>query len=128
MSGAAPQAAPGGEAPEVPAEAPPEPPPAAKPAGQTSDAYTRSSPSVRKLADELGVDLSTVTGTGRRGRITDDDVRAAAGGGDELAGVEGIPLSPTRETIARRLTEAKQAMAKQCISTDRTFRERTSPP
>ena len=34
---------------------------------QTGDAYTRSSPSVRRLADELGVDLGTVTGTGRRG-------------------------------------------------------------
>jgi len=99
----------GGEAPEAPADAAPEPAPA-KPAGQNSDAYTRSSPSVRKLADELGVDLSTVTGTGRRGRITDDDVRAAAGGGDDLAGVEVIPLSPTRKTIARRLTEAKQAI------------------
>ena len=32
---------------------------------QTGDAYTRSSPSVRRLADELGVDLGTVTGTGR---------------------------------------------------------------
>ena len=47
---------------------------------QTGDAYTRSSPSVRRLADELGVDLGTVTGTGRRGRITDEDVKAAAGG------------------------------------------------
>jgi pyruvate dehydrogenase E2 component (dihydrolipoamide acetyltransferase) len=46
---------------------------------QTGDAYTRSSPSVRRLADELGVDLGTVTGTGRRGRITDDDVKAATG-------------------------------------------------
>lgn len=88
---------------QAPAAAP------AKIAGQSSEAYTRSSPSVRRLADELGVDLSTVTGTGRRGRITDDDVRAAAGG-DGADGVQVIPLSATRRTIGRRLTEAKQSI------------------
>jgi len=78
---------------------------------QTGDAYTRSSPSVRRLADELGVDLGTVTGTGRRGRITDEDVKAAAGGNSgSPEGVEVIPLSATRKTIARRLTEAKQTI------------------
>lgn len=78
---------------------------------QTGDAYTRSSPSVRRLADELGVDLNGVTGTGRRGRITEDDVKAAAGGSSAAAeGVEVIPLSATRKTIARRLTEAKQSI------------------
>ncbi len=88
------------------------PAPAAAPAaGPAGDAATRSSPAVRKLAQELGVDLNTVTGTGRRGRITEDDVRAAASGGSDEATadrVEIIPLSATRQTIARRLTEAKQ--------------------
>jgi pyruvate dehydrogenase E2 component (dihydrolipoamide acetyltransferase) len=88
--------------------------PAAAPATGSApggDAWTRSSPTVRKLAQELGVDLNNVAGTGRRGRITDDDVRAAAtdvagtGAGDD---VEVIPLSATRKTIAKRLTEAKQ--------------------
>ena len=78
---------------------------------QTGDAYTRSSPSVRRLADELGVDLGTVTGSGRRGRITDEDVKAAAGGNSgSPEGVEVIPLSAMRKTIARRLTEAKQTI------------------
>ena len=85
--------------------------PAAKQTVQTGDAYTRSSPSVRRLADELGVDLGTVTGTGRRGRITDEDVKAAAGGSSGAPdGVEVIPLTATRKTIARRLTEAKQTI------------------
>ena len=84
---------------------------ATKQTAQTGDAYTRSSPSVRRLADELGVDLGTVTGTGRRGRITDEDVKAAAGGNTGAPeGVEVIPLSATRKTIARRLTEAKQTI------------------
>ena len=105
----------GDDAKEASAQATAEP---AKPVAQTSDAYTRSSPSVRKLADELNVDLSTVTGTGRRGRITDDDVRDAAGGNDEAAGVQVIPLSPTRKTIARRLTEAKQTIPHFYLSAD----------
>lgn len=33
-------------------------------------------PGVRRLAQELGVDLSTVTGTGRKDRITQEDVHA----------------------------------------------------
>lgn len=37
-----------------------------------------ASPSVRRLARELNVDLSHVAGTGPRDRITDDDVRAAS--------------------------------------------------
>ena len=85
--------------------------PAAKQTVQTGDAYTRSSPSVRRLADKLGVDLGTVMGTGRRGRITDEDVKAAAGGGSGAPdGVEVTPLTATRKTIARRLTEAKQTI------------------
>ena len=87
----------------------PEPTPAPAPAAGGNDAYTRSSPSVRRLADELGVDLNTVEGTGRRGRITEDDVRAAAGG-DASDDVDIIPLTATRKTIARRLTEAKQSI------------------
>ena len=87
----------------------PEAAPAAKTA-PAADANTRSSPSVRRVAKELGVDLNTVDGTGRRGRITEDDVRAAAAGGGSAVSddVEIIPLTPTRKTIARRLTEAKQ--------------------
>jgi pyruvate/2-oxoglutarate dehydrogenase complex dihydrolipoamide acyltransferase (E2) component len=34
--------------------------------------------SAKALADELGVDLATVTGTGKDGRVTRDDVQAAA--------------------------------------------------
>jgi pyruvate/2-oxoglutarate dehydrogenase complex dihydrolipoamide acyltransferase (E2) component len=40
---------------------------------------TRATPLVRRLAQELGVDLDAVTGTGPQGRITEQDVRAAAG-------------------------------------------------
>lgn len=58
-----------------------------------------ASPSVRKFARELGVDLNLVTGTGSKGRIKPDDVRnfvkqalaggAAAAGGASAATVSG---------------------------------------
>lgn len=87
-------------------------PAAPKATGPAGDAATRSSPAVRNLARELDIDLNTVTGTGRRGRITEDDVRAAAsasGGSAQAADdYEVIPLTATRQTIAKRLTEAKQ--------------------
>jgi pyruvate dehydrogenase E2 component (dihydrolipoamide acetyltransferase) len=55
-------------------------------------------PSVRKLARELGVDLGRVKGTGQRGRITHDDVKAwvkqiLSGGG--VASGPALPQVPT---------------------------------
>ena len=83
------------------------------PTATGGDANTRSTPAVRQLAQDLGVDLNSVTGTGRRGRITEDDVRAAMPEQNETSdsgdnNVDVIPLTPTRKTIARRLTSAKQ--------------------
>jgi len=40
----------------------------------------QATPLVRRVAQELGVDLASVTPTGSGGRVTEDDVRAAAGG------------------------------------------------
>ncbi len=40
---------------------------------------TRATPLVRRLAKDLGVDLDALTGTGPQGRITEQDVRGAAG-------------------------------------------------
>lgn len=40
-----------------------------------------AAPAVRRLARDLGVDITTVKGTGIGGRVTDKDVRAAAAGG-----------------------------------------------
>lgn len=91
--------------------------PSPAPAARGNDAYTRSSPSVRRLADELGVDLNTLVGSGRRGRITEDDVRAAAGG-DGGEDVDIIPLTATRKSMARRLTEAKQSIPHFYLSVD----------
>lgn len=64
----------------------------------------RTSPPVRKLAKELGVDLTSVEGTGEQGRITADDVRAAADGAPVSDGREGASeRGPQRQAIARNL-------------------------
>ena len=101
----------------TPEEPEPASAPAPAPAARGNDAYTRSSPSVRRLADELSVDLNTLVGSGRRGRITEDDVRAAAGG-DGGEDVDIIPLTATRKSMARRLTEAKQSIPHFYLSVD----------
>jgi pyruvate dehydrogenase E2 component (dihydrolipoamide acetyltransferase) len=85
------------------AEAPPAP---ARPQG----APVRATPLVRRIAAELGVDLSAVAGTGPQGRVTEDDVRAAAGGPAPRrpAAAEGrrTPLRGTRRVIAEHMARA----------------------
>lgn len=65
---------------------------------QTGDVY--AGPAVRKLARQLGVDMGKVSGTGPRGRLLKDDVRAyvkpivqAAQSGASVGG-SGIPALP----------------------------------
>jgi len=94
-------------------------------------AVPAAAPSLRKVARELGIDLSRVRGSARGGRIVMEDVRAyiralqrlAAGprGGSPAAApkpaaepidfskwgpISRKPVSPLREVIARRMTES----------------------
>jgi pyruvate dehydrogenase E2 component (dihydrolipoamide acetyltransferase) len=94
-----------GSAPSAEAAAPkkaaPHPPPA--PAGGRA----RATPLVRRVAQELGVDLASLGGTGPQGRITEDDVRAAASGEPPAAapaeGERREPLRGVRKIIAQHL-------------------------
>lgn len=54
-----------------------------------------ASPSVRRLARELDIDLTTLKGSGEKGRITKDDVKRALGGG--RGGSSGIPEIPAQD-------------------------------
>ena len=62
-----------------------------------------TTPAVRKVAKERGIDLATVTGTGPHGRITVEDLNNAGGRATDIAVVE--PISAVRREIAKRLTE-----------------------
>jgi pyruvate/2-oxoglutarate dehydrogenase complex dihydrolipoamide acyltransferase (E2) component len=77
----------------------------ASPAAPTPDGErgkVQATPLVRRIADELGVELAAVTGTGPGGRITEDDVRSAA------APSEGRrePLRGVRRLIAEHMARA----------------------
>ena len=80
-------------------------------------ARVQATPLVRRVAQELGVDLAAVAPTGAGGRITEDDVRAAAGGrpvteqppsNSLLQASEGRrePLRGVRRQIAEHLSRA----------------------
>jgi pyruvate dehydrogenase E2 component (dihydrolipoamide acetyltransferase) len=100
--GAAPAVEPKAE-PPVRASGPGEGVPA-EPGGSRGDRSerVRATPLVRKVAQQLGVDLAGVDGTGPQGRITEEDVRTAAGP------TEGRrePLRGVRRLIAEHMARA----------------------
>ena len=104
-------AAPDGPAESVTADAPSG---AAPPA--TGRAKPAISPRARRLAQDLGVAWERLTGSGRTGRITEDDVRAAAASApatadDISAATQHLPMSPTRQAIAARLVTSHRDAA-----------------
>jgi pyruvate dehydrogenase E2 component (dihydrolipoamide acetyltransferase) len=91
---------------------------AAAPAADSGEAHV--SPIARRLAEKLGIDLAQVTGTGRNGRISKEDVEAYAArsapagtGATATAPPTAAPvrrerLTSMRATIARRLSASKR--------------------
>jgi pyruvate dehydrogenase E2 component (dihydrolipoamide acetyltransferase) len=90
---------------------------------QPEQPRVKASPVARRIAAELGVDLSSVKGTGPEGRVTETDVRAVAKSQPVAAGVSPagkqpsrlplqtgesarIQLSGMRKIIAQRLVES----------------------
>ncbi|OLU31522.1 dihydrolipoamide succinyltransferase [Pseudomonas sp. PA15(2017)] len=121
---AAPAAAPA-QAAAAPAQA------AAAPAAAGGDDQILS-PAARKLAEENGIDPNSISGSGKGGRVTKEDVVAAAeakknapaakpaaaaaasapvvsGAGDRTE--KRVPMTRVRATVARRLVEAQSNMA-----------------
>jgi pyruvate/2-oxoglutarate dehydrogenase complex dihydrolipoamide acyltransferase (E2) component len=70
----------------------------------------RATPLVRKVAQELGVDLDALAGTGPQGRVTEEDVRVAATAGAQTPGQvpEGRrePLRGVRRLVAEHMARA----------------------
>ena len=81
------------------------------------EAKVRATPLVRKVAQELGVDLATVTGTGAQGRITEEDVRAVSSGHVPVPGTETgsketrVRLRGVRRQMFEHLTRAHEIPA-----------------
>src|SRR5262245_1656656 len=119
------------------AEAPKQPPAPAAPSApipaQAAGARIFASPLAKRLAQQHGLDLSRVIGSGPHGRIVRSDIEKAATGGTAKAGpapagakappaapsvpgfqafgepaFELVPHTMMRKTIARRLQESKQ--------------------
>lgn len=79
----------------------------------------KASPLARKIAEEKGIDLTEVQGTGPGGRITKNDVlayleREAEAASAEKASMEStlpeyevVPMSSMRRAIARKMVESK---------------------
>ncbi len=115
------------------------------PAAPKDDSGERiiASPLARRIAEQNGVDLSTITGSGPRGRIVKADVEGAEGGSAKPAAAAAAPkdtgegqaaakapasehgapyeeekLSNVRKVIARRLTESKQQVPHYYLSVD----------
>jgi len=81
-----------------------------------------AAPKVRKLALELKLDIKNIKGTGREGRITEEDVKKAASGGkkepadkpavkikskyDFYGTLERIPLRGVRRATAKKMAES----------------------
>jgi 2-oxoglutarate dehydrogenase E2 component (dihydrolipoamide succinyltransferase) len=105
--------------------------PAAAPAPAATDdsAPQTLSPSVRRIVLEKGVDPSTIKGTGKDGRLTKDDVLAAAAAPkpaptapeaapantavtvSEDRRAERVRMTRLRQTVAKRLKEAQNTAA-----------------
>lgn len=123
----------------VAAAAPAAAAPAAPSTANGAASAGRSAPAVQRMAEEHGIDLSQVQGSGAGGRITRDDLvahlakgqgapaaapaqapaapakpaaaPAAPGAADQSGREERVRLSRRRQTIARRLVEAQQTAA-----------------
>jgi len=114
---AAPPAPP--QAPTAPRKAAPPPPPPKAPPSQPPPVApatgARVSPAARRLAEQRGIDLSTVTGTGPQGAITYEDVAhlGAAGAAPVAAAAEkkrapSLDLNAMRVAIAAAMARSKR--------------------
>ncbi len=112
------------------ARAGPQPPPAGRPGGSETLGSSRSakahaSPSVRRFARELGVDLGLIQGSGRNGRVLKQDVKAftksvmsssrpfGSGGGFALPEIPAVDFSKYGPTETKPLGRLRRLAGQQ---------------
>jgi pyruvate dehydrogenase E2 component (dihydrolipoamide acetyltransferase) len=127
---------------EAPAEAPAEPEPAGAPAPSPAEAASnggpKASPVARRIAQQQGIDLATVKGTGPGGRITKADVDPSSVAAPPPPAPAAAPAPPvqrrehatakgdvaeqeptrTQQVIARRMAESKATIPDFAISAE----------
>jgi pyruvate dehydrogenase E2 component (dihydrolipoamide acetyltransferase) len=91
---------------------------------ETPEAGVRALPAVRRLAEELGVDLAPMSGSGPGGEITKADVEGAAPA--RAQGVSMEPLRGTRRAMARRMAAAHAEVVPASVMDDADI-ERWAP-
>lgn len=85
-------------------------PVATKAASVPAESATKAMPAAAKTAADNGVDVSSVQGTGRGGRVLKEDVLATMSGkGSRIE--ERVPMSRLRKRVAERLLESQQTNA-----------------
>lgn len=109
--------------------------PSVSPASPADGDRVRSSPAARKRAQELGVDLATVAGTGPGGRVTIENVEAAASQGSgarspqaaaaapaataaPTPGERRVPLTRMRRAIAEAMSRSAREVPQFHLSRD----------
>jgi pyruvate dehydrogenase E2 component (dihydrolipoamide acetyltransferase) len=88
--------------------------PAAQHTAVPATGAVAATPAARKLAKERGIDLATVKGSGPGGRITREDVEAAAAAPVS----QGAALQGMRKNIAERMFKSLQSTAQLTITTE----------
>jgi len=129
-AGEAPAAAPApaAEATPEPAAAPAPasaPAPSAAPAAAVVSAPSgggdvKATPLARKLAEEKGVNLSVVTGTGAGGRIREQDVLGFVQSGASSAPAAAGPVAGSREISVERMSPMRQKIASRLVEAQQT--------
>jgi 2-oxoglutarate dehydrogenase E2 component (dihydrolipoamide succinyltransferase) len=100
--------------------------PAPAPAAEAESSDLPLSPAVRRLVLELGIDPSKIKGTGKDGRLTKEDVVAAAKGASSASADAPVAATPTTQATGARqeervkMTRLRQTIAKRLKSAQDT--------